>query len=157
MLPKNIFIKVSGDQYLNPAFIKWLKQLSKKSHLTILVGGGTQINEEFARRGFPVKKHGPLGRETETLEQRQIARDVLEKNQAILQDRLAQKGISAEIIIPIVYIGTVLCPVNGDQMVRTAYLGFDELYVITTPERAKNKKEVFTDLPKVKIKTFPHS
>src|SRR4051812_11835390 len=112
---KKTFVKVSGDEYLNPEFREWIKGLSASSWVVICIGGGTQINEEFARRGFPVKKHGPMGREMETFEERQVQRDVLEVNQETLQDWLAAEGIFAAIKIPAVTIGTVLCPVNGDE------------------------------------------
>ena len=151
---KKTFIKVSGDEYLNPAFRTWIKQLSKESWVVICVGGGTQINEEFARRGFPVKPHGPLGRETDTFEERQVQRDVLEMNQTALQDWLAKEGVFAAVEIPFVMSGTVHCPVNGDQMLRTVYLGFDELFVVTTPERVESKQDMFAELPKIKIKAF---
>lgn len=77
---------------------------------------------------------------------------VLEMNQIALQDLLAKEHVFAAVEIPIVAIGTVLCPVNGDQMVRAAYSGFDGLYVVTTTaERAKAKKSMFAGLPKVTI------
>lgn len=149
---KNAFVKVSGDEFLNPAFLKWVRKKSKKMYTVICVGGGTQINRAFARRGFPVKKRGPMGRETKTLKQRQLQRNVLEENQVKLQDWLASIGIFVAVEIPIVIIATVLCPNDGDQMVRTAYLGFDELYIVTTTiERAKNKANEFVHLPKVSI------
>lgn len=96
-----------------------------------------------------------MGRETDTFEERQLQRNVLEMNQATLQDWLAGERVFAAVEIPVVMIGTVLCPVNGDQMIRAAYLGFDELYVVTTVERAEEKQKTFADLPKVKVKAFP--
>lgn len=148
------FIKVSGDEYLNPAFRTWVKELSRTSWVVICVGGGTQINEEFTRRGFLVKKHGPLGREVSTPEEQQVQCAVLELNRATLQNWLAEENVFVTVEIPVVMIGTVLCPVNGDQMVRTVYLGFDDLYIVTTPDRAEGKQKMFSDLTKVKIKTF---
>lgn len=53
MARRKIFVKVSGDEYLNPAFRTWIKELSERSWVVICVGGGTQINEEFARADFP--------------------------------------------------------------------------------------------------------
>ncbi|MDP1689078.1 MAG: hypothetical protein Q8L47_03020 [bacterium] len=152
MSRRKIFVKVSGDEFLKPAFLKWIKKICKKAWVVICVGGGTQINEEFNRRGFPVKVHGPMGREINTFEERQVQRDVLEVNQEALQDRLVKENIFAVVEIPIITIGTVLCPVNGDEMIRTAYLGFDELYIITTTiTRAKEKAAIFLDLPYVTI------
>lgn len=142
----NVFVKISGDEYLNSAFRTWIRELVSRYFVVICVGGGTQVNEEYARRGFPVKKHGPMGREAENLEQRQVARDILEQNQSRLQDLLAAEGIFVTVEIPVLMIGTVLCHVNGDQMVRNAYLGFEKLFVITTPERLENKQKQFADL-----------
>jgi len=152
MALKKIFVKVSGDEFLSCAFLDLLAELAKqKPWLVVEVGGGTQINAEFERLGFPIKVHGPLGREMDTFEERQTQRDVLERNQALLQDALAERNIFAVVEIPILIIGTVICPVNGDQMVRTAYLGYDEIYVVTTTSRAEKKAQMFSDLPKVRV------
>lgn len=152
MARKRIFVKVSGDEFLSDAFLKWLNALDDNSPwIVICVGGGTQINAEFERLGFPVRKHGPLGREMNTFEERQSQRDVLERNQALLQDALSEKNISAVVEMPILTIGAVICPVNGDQMVRTVYLGYDELYVVTTATRAEKKHRMFAELPKVRV------
>lgn len=150
----NSFIKVSGDEFKNPQFRDWIKRLSKESYTVVCIGGGTQINNEFARLGFPVKQHGPLGRETETFEQRQIAKNILEVNAMECEDFFAEQGIFIHVVIPVLSIGGVLCHVNGDQMVRTAYLGYDQLFVITTEKRKSEKAESFVDLPKVQVLAF---
>jgi len=86
-----------------------------------------------------------------SFEERQAQRDVLERNQALLQDALAEKGVFALVEIPILTIGAVICPINGDQMVRTVYLGYDELCVVTTKARAEKKHHMFAELPKVHV------
>ncbi len=118
------------------------------------VGGGTQINEAFAEAGLPVGKFGPLGRETAGLKEKQLARDTLEKNQAEIQDRLADMGVHASVVIPVIEIGTVLCHVNGDQFILSAYHGFDILYVVTTDERLEKKKAFFTPYNKIQVIGF---
>ena len=153
MARKNAFVKVSGDQFQNPGFIGWIKELSREWHAVICIGGGTQVNEEFARRGFKTR-FGPLGRETETLDERQVARDILETNAAECEDLLAGQSVYARVMIPVLDIGGVLCHVNGDEMVRTAYLGYDQLFIITTPERLETKRQIFADLPKVEVRAF---
>lgn len=155
MSHRTVFIKVSGDEYVNPAFLRWLKELSTGAWVVVCVGGGAQINEAFRQHGLPLNPHGPLGLETGVFHERQLQRDVLECNQDALREYLAMLGIPATVEIPVIMIGTVLCPVNGDQMVRTAYLGFDELYVVTTPEREAEKRERFSDLSKVRVLAFP--
>jgi acetylglutamate kinase len=149
----NIFVKVSGDEYQNPKFLDWLKSLSERAWVVVCIGGGTQINAAFKAEGIE-PNFGPLGRETRSLYERQLARDVLERNQTTLQDALARYGIRVAVEVPVVYIGTVLCHVNGDQMVRTAYLGFSELYVVTIPDRLDKKRGEFADLEKVQVVAF---
>lgn len=122
--------------------------------MVVCVGGGTQINEAFKKAGIEIGKHGPLGRETKSFEERQLARDVLEFNQARLQDKLAKEGITATVTIPVIDVGSVLCHVNGDQMVKTVYLGFDDIFIITTLERREAKAKEFKDLPKVQVLSF---
>ncbi|MHB8660494.1 MAG: hypothetical protein ACYC75_00930 [Minisyncoccota bacterium] len=154
MLRKTSFVKVSGDQFRYPEFLSWIAKLTERSYVTVCIGGGTQINKEFARRGFPVKKHGPLGRESETFEERQLARDILENNAAECEDLLAEKGIHIRVAIPVMDIGGVLCHLNGDLMIRAAYLGYDELFIITTPNQKEGKVRSFVDLPRIQVFSF---
>ena len=151
---KNCFVKLSGDLFQKPAVVRWLRCLSRHYFVVISVGGGTQINLAFRRAGFPVRKHGPLGRETRTLKERQLQRNMLERNQATLQDILATERISAVVEIPWAVRGTVDCPVNGDTDVLVAYLGFHVLFVVTTRDRVAAKKRQFAPYPKVHIKGF---
>lgn len=110
-------------------------------------------HQAFQERGFPIV-FGPLGRETKTFEERQLARDVLEENQSVIQDLLAEHGITATVIIPVRDIGSVLCHSNGDILTREAYHGFDRLYILTLAERVKSKKKEFESLPKIEIIGF---
>jgi acetylglutamate kinase len=148
---KNLFIKVSGDVCDTESFIDYLKEITTKFFTVICVGGGTQINEVFAKIGVEACSHGPMGREHSSFELRQVARNTLEKNQCRLQDKLAGLGINAVVVIPVIDVGSVLCHVNGDQMVRTVYIGFDKLVVITTPERMDKKASEFSGLTKVEV------
>jgi hypothetical protein len=95
----------------------------------------------YEERGWPRKKHGPLGRECETLEQKQACRDVAEEVQRDLQDFFAEKGIIAEVIIPFDDAGSVLCPINVDVKMIAAYNGFSVLYRLTLKERVKEKRK----------------
>jgi hypothetical protein len=148
------FVKVSGDLCRSPRFINWLRNQGTEYFVVVCVGGGTQINKGFEEAGIKTGPHGPLGRETKTFAERQLARNILETNQADLQDLLAVEGITATVTIPVLDMGSVLCHVNGDQMVRTAYLGFDKLFVITTSSRQATKAVEFTELPKVEVLGF---
>lgn len=148
---KNCLIKVSGD-LTSPSkeLAEFIRRLSNEFFVVICLGGGTQINKAFEDKGFEIK-FGPLGRETNSLEQRQLARDILEMNQAKFQDALQSDGIHASVVIPVLEIGTVLCHVNGDQYVLAAYQGFDSIFVVTLPERLEAKKKDFVNYPKIQV------
>jgi hypothetical protein len=154
MLKKNCFVKISGDACFNDDVLKWLKQLSRLHSLVVCVGGGTQINEAFVRAGLPVGEFGPLGRETASLQEKELAKDVLKKNRIEMKKRLADLGVNANVVIPIIDIGGVPCHVNGDQLILTAYHGFDLLYVITTKDRIKSKQTFFAPYKKIRVIGF---
>ena len=137
--------------------MEWIRELSRIYFVVICVGGGTQIKEAFAKAGFPDSAYGPLGRETKSFAERQLARDVLEHNQATLQDRLSEEKIPALVVIPVLDIGNVLCHVNGDQFVLTAYLGYDSVYVVTLPEREAKKRKDFAPYPKIQVISLKES
>jgi len=155
-MKQNILVKLSGDAIdLTDAQITWMRGMASKNYVVIVVGGGTQINEAFNKAGHPVKDFGILGRDDLTFEQRQLARDVLEKNQAELQDRLIGIDLPLTVEIPVIQVGSVLCHVNGDQYVLSAYNGFDKIYVVTLPgARHDIKVEKFEKYPKIEIKSF---
>ena len=152
---RTALIKVSGDLCRRSDVIEWIRRIAVEYFTVILVGGGTQINKAFEAAGFPVKKHGPLGRETESLKESQLAREVLEQNQEELQDLLASRGVMAAVVIPVLEIGSVLCHINGDIFILTAYLGFDKIYVLTYASRFKKKKQSLKKYPKIEVVSFP--
>lgn len=151
---RTAFVKVSGDMLENREVLEWLRSLAESRYLVICTGGGTQINDAFAKAGFPVRTHGPLGREHASFDERQLARNVLEQNQARLQDMLAVERIPAVVVVPVLDIGGVLCHVNGDTYLLAAYLGYDELYVVTTSDRVKQKEQAFAPYPKITVRGF---
>ncbi len=116
------------------------------------MGGGTQINKAFEEKGFSIE-FGPQGRITKSFEERQLARDVLEKNQMYVQDLLAENGIMATVIIPVLDIASVLNHINGDDFILLA-TGFDEVYILTLENRASAKKEQFKNYPRIKVLGF---
>ncbi len=147
MTKPNALIKVSGNLLKNKKVIDWIKKIDKKYSIVILIGGGEQINKAFKKKGFKIK-FGPLGRITKTLEEKQLARDVLEKNQATVQDMLDKKGISARVIIPVLDIATVLCHVNGDIEILAAYNGFNKIFALTLKKNVEKKKTWLKELAK---------
>lgn len=154
MSRKTALLKISGDLIDSKEVLQWIKEISKEFFTVVCVGGGTQINEAFKKNGIVTGVHGPLGRETNTFHERQLARDILETNQCMLQDALTVNDISASVVIPTLDIGTVLCHVNGDVFVLAAYHGYDELYIVTTKERVDTKELAFVKYPKITIKGF---
>lgn len=153
MARKTALIKISGDLLSKKEVIDKVREISQEFFTVVTVGGGTQISEAFQQKKFPIK-FGPLGRETDSLEEKQLARDILEKNQMEIQDFLAGEGIAATVIIPFVDVASVLCPVNGDIFVMAAYLGFDNLYIFTLKDREKKKRSEFEKYPKVEVVGF---
>ncbi len=150
---KNCFVKVSGDMF-DDRVLNWIKRLGEEYFVVVCVGGGKQINDAFWKAHLPIRTFGPLGRPTDTLEEKQLARSVLEQNQLDVQERLAALGAFVSVVIPVIEIGTVLCHVNGDQYLLTAYHGFDILYVVTTLDRLQKKKEQFAPYPKIQAIGF---
>lgn len=154
---KTALVKVSGDLCGRDDVIEWVRKLAAEFFVVICVGAGTQINEAFKKAGIDVKKHGPLGRETEGFKERQLARDVLEENQEVLQDLLAARGVTATVVIPVLDIGSVLCHVNGDIFTFVGYLGFDKICVLTYEDRVKAKKAELKQYPKIEVIGFPEN
>ena len=155
MARKTAFAKLTGDLADDREdVLDWLGKLTEDYFLVICPGGGTRITDAFKQRGWDFK-FGPLGREIETFEGRQLARNELEINQREMQDRLALRKIQATVIIPVLDIGSVLCHVNGDLFVKMSYLGYNDLFVATLHDRAEKKRMEFGDLPKVQVVSFP--
>jgi hypothetical protein len=152
---ETVLVKLTGDlAELRPDVLDWLRPLAKEYFVVICTGGGTRISERCKIEGIPFE-FGPLGRELTTFPGKQMARDELENNQAEIQDKLALERIPATVIIPVLDIGSVLCHVNGDQFVKTAYLGFNKIYVLTLNSRLEKKKEELAALPKIEVVGFP--
>lgn len=152
---KKFFIKITGDLADDREdVLEWIGQRAKEAFTVVCIGGGTRISEACAKHNIPYR-FGPLGREIENFEGTQIARDELELNQRAMQDMLAARGIFVAVEIPVRMIASVLCHENGDTMVKSAYHGFDTLFVLTLEGREQNKRKEFANLPKVEIVAFP--
>ncbi len=151
MAKQNALIKISGSLLKNKKAIAEIKKISKKYFTVILIGGGEQINNAFRKKGWKVK-FSPLGRITKTFMQKQLARDVLEKNQEMIQDMLDMEGINAKVIIPVDDIASVICHVNGDIKVLSAYNGFDNIYIFTFKDAVEKKRKWLKKL----VESFRH-
>ena len=131
-----------------------IKKYSKNRKLVICVGGGTQINNALAEAGIPFRKHGPLGREHQSEKEKIIAEKILAENVEKMRMFCKKQRINCKIIAPIIEIGGRKCHINGDQIILAAYLGHDQLFVLTTADRIKRKEKEFAPYPKIKVVGF---
>ena len=150
---KTAFVKISGDLIREDKVLEWIRNLANDFFVVVCTGGGSQISEALSARGLN-SHFGPLGRELESFEARQIARDVLEINRDDVQDLLASKGITAVVVIPVLDMGFVLCHVNGDVYTMAAYLGFDRVIIVTRKDREEKKQGENAHLPKIEVVSF---
>ena len=148
-MPRNILIKVSGDVVASAEFFDFALRKADDNYVVIICGGGTKVSDALAAVGYPIRFDENHGRVTETLEERKIARDVLEREAQELEDRFVGKGVV--VLAPVLYAGSVLCPINADNLVKAYYLGFDEIYVFTRQDRLGAKQESFRSYTKVQV------
>lgn len=145
---KNILIKGSGDTLGNPKFIKFIKEKAKKNKVVVICGGGTQISKALIKAGYKIK-YDHLGRVVKTKEEKNIARNILEKEKRNLQKLLNNSDIS--VIPPVLRAGSIECHINADNLTKAYYLGFDSIYIFTLKNRVAGKKEIFKSYPRVKV------
>lgn len=146
---KNILVKGSGDITDRLTFFNFVVEKARENYVVVICGGGTKISAALEKAGYVVE-YDKLGRRvTKTWDERMIMRDVLEHEEKRLQDKFVGKGVI--VVPPILYAGSALCPINGDDLVKAYDLGFDEKYVFTDKERIEKKKAVFQEWPMVEI------
>lgn len=145
----NILIKGSGDITDSQQFFNFVFEKTRSNYVVVICGGGTKISAALQEAGYAVEYDELDRRIIHTWEERVIMRDVIEQEEKRLQDKFVGKGVI--VVPPILYAGSVLCPINGDDLVKAYDLGFDEIYVLTKKERIKKKKAIFEKWPKVKI------
>lgn len=136
--------KTSSELLGNPAVAQFLKEQAAGYALFYLTGGGKQINQAFDAAGYKIE-FGPLGRVTTTFQERQLARDILERNQAEVQDDFTGRGVPLTVIIPVVdkEVGGVLTHINGDLMPIMLYNGFDKFFVLTMIKNVEAKRHYY--------------
>lgn len=149
MIIKNVLIKGSGDVTQKQLFLDFCRDQGARHYTVVIPGAGTQGTKALKRAGYEIRYDERHGRITETWEERRIMRDVLELEEKRLQDRLVGTGV--HVVASILYAGSVLCHINGDNLVKAWYLGFDEIYVFTAKDRLKDKEEIFAHYPKVRV------
>jgi hypothetical protein len=149
MAIKNILIKASGDISDNEEFFNFAKNKAKNNYVFVICGAGTKISEALSGAGYDIKYDDNHGRIIKTFKERKISRDVLEDEEKCLQDKFIGTGVMVG--APILNAGPVLCHINGDNLTKAYYLGFDEIYVFTLKSRIEKKKKIFKKYENVKI------
>ncbi len=148
---RNILIKGSGDITDSQQFFDFVVQKAQSNYYVVIIyGGGTKISAALKKAGYAVE-FDQLGRRiTKTWEEMMVIWDILEHEEKRLRDKFVEKNIV--ILQPILYAGSVLCPINGDDLVKAYYLGrFNEICVLTKKERVEKKRVIFEEYPKVKV------
>ena len=146
---KNVLIKASGDVTGEKGFIDSVIELAKENYVVLICGGGTKISFALESAGYSIEFDSLGRRITKTWEERLIMRNILETEEKKLQNEFVGKGVV--VLPPILYAASVLCPINGDDLVRAYELGFDEVYVFTTKERVDKKRQEFQNIEKVTV------
>lgn len=146
---QNVLIKISGDLVKDERTLNFIAERARGNFVVVISGGGTEISEELKAAGIKFE-FGPAGRITDYAG-RQIARDILERHQAQLQDEFITRGINVVVVIPVIEIGTVLCHINGDDFLKLGYNSFDALYCFTRLEKIQDKENVFREYPKIRV------
>jgi len=146
---KTILIKGSGDVTERQEFLDFITEKSKKDYVVVICGGGSKINKALKEGGYSVQFDDSGRRITKTPEEKTIARNILEKERNILQDKFYTKNVF--VLSPILYAGAVICHINGDDLVKAYELGFDEIFVFTKEKRIEKKKLIFKNNSKVTI------
>jgi acetylglutamate kinase len=150
-----ILIKTSGDLTDSQQFFDFVKKKAGttfEKHLAVICGGGTKISAALKKSGYTIEFDSMNRRVLHSLEEQVIMRDVLQLEQIKLSIKFVQAGIiNLNVVLPVLYAGLVMCPINGDDLVKAYSLGFDEIYVVTKPERVDKKKDIFKNYSNVEI------
>ncbi len=144
---KKILIKVSGNVNDNKVFLDFVDEKSKKDKIVIICGAGTQINKALIKEGYKIN-FGKQGRIIKSLKENEITQKILEEEKKKLKKKLNNK---IYVKTPLIKIDSIECNINADKLVKTYYLGFDEIHVFTLKKRIKSKEEIFKNYSKVKI------
>jgi hypothetical protein len=138
---KKVLAKMSGDLKEKESVFQWFAMISKNSLLTICTGGGTQINEAFKKKDWPIV-FDQNGRICETFEQGLLAYEILERNKRELENELKVREIKATVVIPAFKDGKNIYHINGDKYLCDCE-GYDERHILTLSERVIVKQAHF--------------
>ncbi len=153
-----ILVKTSGDCLAIPEFYDELKPLDVAPNRNeIVVGAGSQINEEILKRGISIKfdKNGSRIHPSREAEQIAYFRILLNQQQVDLE--LFARGFwNTKTVLPIEWVDGERRHINGDDYVVRHHKEFDLVIIVTTIERVVAKFEKFSFLGnKMTIWSFP--
>ena len=159
MAQEEALVKISGDLLQREDVWMWIKEISQRYLLTIVIGGGTQISKALKAAGFCFMFHDDdRGREILSDEGKQLAERILERNREEVVQKLADLHIHAYVHIPLLYTDTGhIVHINGDWYAKIFQVGYDKTYVLTLESRQEEKEKSFEDYSKVQIKAFPNT
>ncbi len=145
---KSILIKTSGDTSDSEIFLEFVFQKAKEGKVVIIPGAGSKISKALMKAGFEISfdEHGRVVKGKDELA---IMAKVLKGERRKFRKKFG--NLNVEIAIPLLYAGTIACPINGDNLVQAYCKGFDEIYIFTLKKRIKKKAKAFKKYPKVKI------
>ena len=134
----DVLVKVSGSLVSTELFYNWLLSIITSSdRLIVLCGGGDAITEVLRKNDIPFS-FGPAGREIKSEEGKRLAWQALLKQKALVEEKLKEKGIRADVLIPVIEIGENIYHINGDSYAMALYPNFDKIFVVTLKRRIKS-------------------
>lgn len=151
---KKILFKLSGDLLKKnqrkalDRILKRIRWCAKRYKVTACIGGGTHIDRNLLDHGIQPEQYGKLGRKVKSEHMSQIMLSTLKKNQRAMRRLFKKMDIPATVEIPRHYIGGVLCHVNGDFLVLSAFHGFDLSIVFTEKDNKPDKQAWFDEWQK---------
>lgn len=152
-----ILVKASGDLTNSQELVDFVTEKSVDNFVVIICGGGTKISAALKEAGYEIEYDNLGRRVTKTEGEKSIAANVLRyeaislKNKILGQDNYCQGAHGLEVIPSYLSLYGITCPINGDDLLKAYYLGFDESYVFTKKDRIEKKSIIFKDFPKVRI------
>ena len=137
----DVLVKVSGDLLSEERFYDWLPSVAGVlDKLFIVCGGGTKITEVLKKNRISFT-FGPLGRIIKSRIGRRLALKVLQEQKAFVEEKLREKGIVADVDIPVKIIGGKICHINGDNYAIDISINFDKVFIVTS----KGKEKTFPE------------
>lgn len=134
-------VKVSGDLVKREVFYTWLrKKESSFGRLVILAGGGSAITERLNEEHIAFR-FTPYGREIDSQRGRKIAEEVLYFQKKIVEKKLRDEGIKADVVVPVFALESGPLHLNGDGAALALQVNFGKIFVVTVNGNDKSELE----------------